>query len=165
MMDVGGIDNVRAKTEPPWPLLGANRDRLSGHDRVVLIVGGLVLLLLLTITRFLTPDSRGFGTHEQLVMLSPCSFRSMTGLPCPSCGMTTSWAYYTRGDIGRAFFANPGGLLLGMLVTVVAPWVIASGIRGRWLLVQPSAFAAIAVASVVVITTLAGWVGRLNGSF
>src|SRR5262249_58677244 len=37
-------------------------------------------------------------THRQLG-LPPCTFYLMTGLPCPSCGMTTSFAFLVRGDL------------------------------------------------------------------
>ncbi|NBO19844.1 MAG: DUF2752 domain-containing protein, partial [Proteobacteria bacterium] len=43
--------------------------------------------------RWLTPDARGLGTHEQLG-LPPCGFYLWYGLPCPSCGMTTSWPHF-----------------------------------------------------------------------
>ena len=32
--------------------------------------------------------------------MPPCNFVLMTGKPCPSCGMTTSFALLVRGDIG-----------------------------------------------------------------
>ena len=31
------------------------------------------------------------GTHQQLG-LPPCNFVTLTGYPCPACGMTTSFA-------------------------------------------------------------------------
>lgn len=36
-----------------------------------------------------------------------CLFRRVTGLPCPSCGMTRSYISLFRGDIGNAFFMHP----------------------------------------------------------
>ncbi|MBI4576046.1 MAG: DUF2752 domain-containing protein [Planctomycetes bacterium] len=59
----------------------------------------------------LDPDPRGLGTHEQLGLL-PCGFHALTGLPCPSCGMTTAFALAVRGRLGPAFLAQPAGALL-----------------------------------------------------
>jgi len=59
----------------------------------------------------LSPRPSGHGTHEQLG-LPACSFLARTGLPCPSCGLTTSLAEMARGRAGRAFHAHPFGPLL-----------------------------------------------------
>ena len=40
-----------------------------------------------------------------------CPLRSMTGIPCPLCGMTTSVEEGVRFHLGSAFAANPGGLV------------------------------------------------------
>jgi hypothetical protein len=61
--------------------------------------------------RLLHPDARGFGTHTQLG-LPPCAFRAWTGLPCPTCGLTTSFAYMARLQLTSAFAAHPLGPLL-----------------------------------------------------
>jgi len=36
-----------------------------------------------------------------------CIFRRVTGLPCPSCGMTRSYIALFSGDIKSAFFMHP----------------------------------------------------------
>jgi len=41
----------------------------------------------------------------------PCPLRSLTGLPCPACGMTTSVKAVERGDLAAAWAANPFGLV------------------------------------------------------
>ena len=40
---------------------------------------------------------RVIATHQQLG-LPPCTFLEVTGVPCPACGMTTSFALLVRGD-------------------------------------------------------------------
>ena len=37
----------------------------------------------------------------------PCVFRTVTGLKCPGCGITTMCAALLRGDLHQAFHANP----------------------------------------------------------
>ena len=41
-----------------------------------------------------------------------CPLRTLTGVPCPLCGMTTSVEESVRGHLGSAFAANPGALAL-----------------------------------------------------
>lgn len=41
-----------------------------------------------------------------------------TGLPCPTCGMTTAFSYTVRGRLIRAFLAQPAGFALA-LATIV----------------------------------------------
>ncbi|MGD0156048.1 MAG: DUF2752 domain-containing protein [Terracidiphilus sp.] len=65
----------------------------------------------LGVARWLTPATRGYGTHTELG-LPPCNFLRLTHLPCPSCGLTTSFAWAIRMDFWQAFLANPFGLLL-----------------------------------------------------
>lgn len=64
----------------------------------------------LAVSFLLTPDPRGFGTHEQLG-LPPCASRFLFHTPCPLCGMTTSFTYMAHGMPLRAFFAQPAGAL------------------------------------------------------
>jgi uncharacterized protein DUF2752 len=95
--------------------------------------GALVIFLsggaLLWIAAMLEPDPRGFGTHEQLG-LPPCGFAVRTGLPCPTCGMTTAFAHFVRGHVAAAFQANPFGALAFLavvVVTAIAALRLASG--------------------------------------
>ena len=49
-----------------------------------------------------------------------CVFRRITGLPCPSCGMTRAYISLFKGDISGAFLMHP----LFPLVPVIAALVI-----------------------------------------
>lgn len=74
------------------------------------------------------------GTHQQLG-LPPCSFLEATGVPCPSCGMTTSFSYTVRGDLVNAARANWVGVMLCLLCGLAVPWGVASAAAGRALFV------------------------------
>ena len=50
-------------------------------------------------------NPRTSATHTQLGM-PPCNFVTLTGKPCPSCGMTTSFALLVRGDVVSSLRAN-----------------------------------------------------------
>ena len=88
-------------------------------------------LAVLAAAAYLEPDDRGFGTHEQLGT-GPCGMLIVTGYPCPTCGMTTAFAYAVRGQLLRAFWAQPAGFVLALgtiALTGVSIWTI---VRGRW---------------------------------
>jgi len=40
-----------------------------------------------------------------------CPLRTLTGVPCPFCGLTTSVEATMGGHLGRAFAANPFGIV------------------------------------------------------
>jgi len=42
----------------------------------------------------------------------PCPLRTITGVPCPLCGMTTSVVAAVHGNVADAIAANPAGLAL-----------------------------------------------------
>jgi len=134
-------------------------NQIAWTRRMLLVVLATGLLSLLVLAAWLTPDPRGFGTHQRLG-LPPCSFQQMTGWRCPSCGMTTSWSYLMRGRIAASFRANAGGALLGLICLVVAPWALVSGLRGRWLTKPPGPSVAAGLVSVLLVVTLADWLIR-----
>jgi hypothetical protein len=99
------------------------QQRIEGPIRWLVVALAIGLLGLLVLARRLEPDPRGYGTHTQLG-LGPCAFAGLTGHPCPACGMTTSWAHFTRGDLARSWRANPVGCLTAPLVPSVAAWLV-----------------------------------------
>src|SRR5437764_11238655 len=105
---------------------------------VVAVVVGLVVLF--AVAAWLDPygpdgTPRAMGTHTQLG-LPECNFLRLTGVPCPSCGMTTSFALLIRGDVPAAARANPVGALLAATLLGAIPWSLLSAARGRWLWVR-----------------------------
>ena len=132
---------------------------ISGNDRVILLVVGLSLLALFVTVRCLRPDPAGFGTHRQLG-LPECMMARLLNQPCPSCGMTTAWAWLVRGNVASAATANLGGLIMGILGLVIVPWALGSALTGRWLLAKPRQNWLIATAVVIVIVILVDWVQR-----
>lgn len=112
---------------------------MTGLQRLMMAAAGLAILLVLGLAARLTPDPQGFGTHRQLG-LPECSFRQLTGVPCPQCGMTTSLCHLVRGRPAAALRANPGGVLLGGLLVVLAPWCLLVSLQGRWLITQDPQF-------------------------
>jgi hypothetical protein len=90
----------------------------------------LALVAVLATAGRLRPDPRGYGTHEQLG-LYPCAFFAVTGYRCPSCGMTTAFAWGVRGRLDRAWVANPAGAFLAPACAALIPWLLACAASGR----------------------------------
>src|SRR5690606_7175979 len=65
----------------------------------------------------LQPSASGAGTHTG-IGLQPCQFLSVTDIPCPSCGMTTSFAYFVRGNLPASLWVQPTGTILAMVGAV-----------------------------------------------
>src|SRR5919112_1444615 len=81
--------------------------RLSVGSRLVALACLAVLLTAATIS----PNPGGTSTHRQLG-LAECQFLRASGIPCPSCGMTTSFAWFVRGNIPASLYIQPMGTLL-----------------------------------------------------
>jgi len=127
-----------------WP-------RASGGEKAVQAVLAAGLAAFLALGLALTPDPAGHGTHTALG-LPPCGMLVVTGHPCPTCGVTTSFALAARGRFAEAFITQPMGLITflgaagGLLALLAA---LATG-RSCVHLVTPRR----AVAAVVLLTVL-----------
>jgi hypothetical protein len=112
---------------------------LRGWIRVLLVVLALLACGVFAIAIYLHPYAADGTpltqeTHRQLG-LPPCTFKFATGLPCPSCGMTTSFALLIRGDVLNSLRANAAGTLLAVLTLAFIPWGLASAYKGRLLFI------------------------------
>lgn len=107
----------------------------------LLLVGILIgLTAVFSVAFWLNPydtdgQPRRLATHMQLG-LPPCTFIDVTGMPCPACGMTTSFALLVRGDLFNSLRANWVGTFLAGFCALVFPWAVGSLIHGRPLLVR-----------------------------
>jgi hypothetical protein len=97
------------------------RVELGIVGRLVALAVSAGCLTLMLIAYHLTPDPGGMGTHTELG-LQPCQFALHTGLPCPTCGMTTSFAWLARGNFPAAFYVQPMGALIA-LGAIASFWV------------------------------------------
>jgi hypothetical protein len=125
-------------TEPQEPPLLDALPVMGWWVRGVLVGIAVVLAAVFIVAVLLNPyypdgTPRRMGTHEQF--LAECTFKKVTGLPCPSCGMTTSFALTVRGD-PRAFQANCVGALLALVCLAAVPWCVASAFAGRTLFMR-----------------------------
>ena len=92
--------------------------RLGWRGRLLAMSLSLGCLGVLLVGLYLTPSAAGVGSHEGLG-LEPCNFEVRTGLPCPTCGMTTSFAHFARGQLLASFYVQPMGMLLASVSAAV----------------------------------------------
>ena len=85
----------------------------------------IVAAICLVGAHLLTPNPSGYGTHLRLLPI-PCIWRAMTGLPCPSCGLTTAFAWMARGELMRAWQSNPLGPFVYVAAWLIVVWGVAA---------------------------------------
>ncbi len=135
----------------------------AARPMVARMAGAVVLaacFFLFVVASRLEPAVSGIGTHEQMG-LPPCGMAMLWGVPCPTCGMTTAFAYAARGRLSSAFHAQPAGLALVISVAVTAVAAGATLVTGRtyrvnWYRLSPAGvgFGAMGV-------LLAGWAYKI----
>jgi hypothetical protein len=112
----------RAAAQPAPPYQPSGDAPYSRRDRAQYLTLLALCAIALTAARLLEPSPRGVGTHEQLG-LPPCLFLKLTGLPCPSCGLTTSFAHAARLHFYEALVTQPFGLIACAAALLLVPTV------------------------------------------
>jgi hypothetical protein len=92
----------------------------SGYNKTGYLALTLLSGAVLLIARLLQPSAQGVGTHEQLGLPS-CLFLTLTGIPCPSCGLTTSFAHAARFNFIASLTTQPFGLVAFFLTVLCIP--------------------------------------------
>lgn len=129
---------------------------MAWSTRVMAALTAAACLAVLVTAAWLRPDPSGLGTHRQLG-LAPCGLLATAGIPCPTCGMTTSFANLAHGRVLDSLRGQPAGTVLGALTAVafwVATYVAITGRPGAAVVRRlPLTAALLALLAVV----LAGW--------
>ncbi|HEY2785577.1 MAG TPA: DUF2752 domain-containing protein [Fimbriiglobus sp.] len=118
------------------PAPGWRREaRVSWLTRLALVGMAGAFVAVFTTAALLHPyrsdgTPRTMATHTQLG-LPQCNFVTWTGKPCPSCGMTTSFAHLVHGNVWSSLKANWTGTLLALYWFALIPWGLVSAVRGR----------------------------------
>jgi|SRR5215475_9314240 len=92
----------------------------TSQDRIQYLAVAVSSIALLLIARLLRPSVEGVGTHRQLG-LPPCAFLHFTGIPCPSCGLTTSVAHAARLHFYESVVTQPFGFVVFIIAVLCAP--------------------------------------------
>jgi hypothetical protein len=120
-MTNGYLDNPMTARRNGWDLaVAANDSSFTRYDQSAYMAVIAAASAVVAVAYRLQPAAQGFGTHRQLG-LPPCPFHSLTGLPCPGCGLTTSFAHAAKLHLVEAFIAQPFGLLAFFLTLLSIP--------------------------------------------
>lgn len=111
---VSWTDSLKARCLQGWETLSR-----QAQDRLVGAVVGLPATAVLVIARLLEADPAGHGTHQQLG-LGACTVLSLTGWPCPMCGMTTCFTHLAHLEPLAAAVVQPFGVVLFGATLVLA---------------------------------------------
>lgn len=98
-----------------------------------------------------------FAAVYKLVLYPfPCGFKAQFGLPCPTCGMTTSVLAFAKGEIWHSFYVQPAGAVLCCILIGAGLFAMAAAIAGTdWGLVRAIKLKYIIVTLIVLIG--GGW--------
>lgn len=147
----------------------AKRPRTTWAVRATLLMVGAALAAVFGVAVYLDPYNpdgtpRTMATHTALG-LPPCNFVALSGKPCPSCGMTTSFALLVRGDVRASLRANWVGTTLAVFWAGLLVWAVASGLAGKMLFI-PRGRGELALTLVVggfLVLMLGRWIAVLLG--
>jgi hypothetical protein len=164
----GLMPEARRFQHPLGPLLSMRimRRPLVGRVYAMGIAAG-VAAVLITAGR-LSPGNRHMGVHQQLGLL-PCGFVTMTGLPCPTCGMTTAFAHAAHGHPIEAIRSQLAGFVLAIATLLLGLTAATATVTGRypavnWYRVNPTRFVWWVIGLLVVSWALKIVTGLLDGS-
>ncbi|MBN1975429.1 MAG: DUF2752 domain-containing protein [Sedimentisphaerales bacterium] len=86
--------------------------RASGRQRIIAAVIFIAIGAFFGFFSIAAYKNVDMGQH-----LGRCGFKTMYGLPCPTCGMTTATLAFAQGRILEAFYIQPAcGLLCSIFV-------------------------------------------------
>lgn len=102
-----------------------HQNKYSTKQRYIFLLLGVIGLSICLGGYILTPRPDDFTL---------CSFRMVTGLPCPLCGVTTSFIYTVHGKIKKAFNKQPFGLFLYLEILITSLSLLFIAVTGKFYL-------------------------------
>jgi len=136
--------------------------RASLRQRIVAVV-----VLLCVVGFFVLARLAGAGKVDTDRWLEPCGFRQKYGLPCPTCGMTTSALSFAQGKIKESFYIQPAGGLFCSLLVVAAFLAFLTAFLGVYFGFLKRFFAEVKIRHIIlalIIIIAAGWLVTLAGA-
>jgi len=92
--------------------------------------------------------------------LNPCGFKQRYGLPCPTCGITTSAVAFAGGRIFEAFYIQPAAAVLCCVLAVSGILALLIAVFGVYFRFLDRFFAKVKIKHIIIaliIIIAAGW--------
>jgi len=92
--------------------------------------------------------------------LGPCGLKQKYGLPCPTCGMTTSVLAFSQGKIFESFYIQPAAALLCCVLVIVAFLAFFIAVSGVYFNFVKRFFAEVKIKHIIlalIVIIAAGW--------
>jgi len=127
----------------------SSRQRLRAGLTFLIVAGFLGLLWIM---------EKGEVNIER--WLGPCGFKQRTGLPCPTCGWTTSALEFVQGEVLQAFYIQPAAAFFCCTLVVVAILALLTAVFGVYFRFIERFFTEVKVRHIVlavVVIIIAGW--------
>jgi hypothetical protein len=141
----------RAPLETPKPLTR----RASTRQRLLAAVVFLAVAAIFGLLWLAATNRIDIGRW-----LNPCGLKQRYGLPCPTCGMTTSALAFARGKIFESFYIQPAAALLCSALVVVGFLAFLIAISGVYFCI-PSQIKAKHVILALLVIIAASWLVTL----
>lgn len=90
-------------------------------ERLAWGVAATAGMTVLGVAAWLKPAAEGLGTHTQMGF-AQCSWPIVAGIPCPACGMTTSFAHAADASLLESAQTQPFAAILAIL-TASGVWI------------------------------------------
>jgi hypothetical protein len=130
-------------------------NRASKQQR---IIAAIVCLVIISFFSFFA--AAGHYKIDMGRWLGYCGFKQRTGLPCPTCGMTTATIAFAQGNIFDAFYIQPACALLCSIMVIVALLAFIIAVFGIYFHFLKRFFAEVKTWQIIVaiiIIIISGW--------
>jgi len=94
------------------------------------------------------------------MLVGPCGFKQRHGLPCPTCGWTTSAEAFVRGEFLRAFYVQPAAAVICTVLAVGAFLALFQAVFGVYFRFLRSFWSSVKVRYLIgalIIIIVGGW--------
>ena len=129
--------------------------RASSRQR--LLAGLVLLVVVISFGLFWLAAS---GKIDIGLLINPCGFKQRYGLPCPTCGMTTSALTFVQGKIFESFYIQPTAALLCCIMVVVAFLAFLIAVFGVYFVFLRRFFSEVKIKHIIlalIVIIAAGW--------
>ncbi len=122
------MNNILSNTDAVFTETSDKNNPQTMRARLIRLLLALLLLSGVWLLHSLEPGE---------IPLPECEFKSITGLPCPTCGITRSMQAAANLEIKESFIQHPFGLLLISVISVLFFFLLTEAITGKRLRLIP----------------------------